>query len=248
MNVTDLSETASSRPPRFDLYGPAHKTIRARMAHMLLELGSSNLADDRVAERAVSDLEDLLRSCERHIEHEARFIHPAITRRLPNALSKIDEGHDQHERFTTELRALMSGLRSSSTVERRRLAGRTLYLHFTAWVADTLVHMVEEESVLQALIHRFFTDGELAEVQEALVQSISPEEMFASLTHMLPALNGPERATLLAAVHAGAPPELLAALVDALAPGNGRAEDARARRRLTEAEWSELRTLCSFLA
>lgn len=223
------------RHPRFDLYGPIHKAMRVVMSDMLVRIGKTNFANEGAATRLARDIETLLVWCEQHIEHEMTFIHPHVSVRLPQALASIDDGHEQHDRFVAELRGLLNGITSASTPELRVLAGRTLYLHYSAFFAETMVHMVEEEQVLQPLIHRFFTDEELLAMNGAIIAAVPLSEMFETLTLMVTAANGPERANFLRAVRAGAPPEAFQGFVTTLRP------------RLDADEWSELLGLCPFL-
>ena len=241
MNTTSIqqtrSETASTsiRQPRFDLSGPIHKLMRAELTSLLVRMGTVNFANESAASRSVNELETVLVDCENHIEHEVRFVHPQLAARLPNALEKIDGGHDDHARFVTELRAQMSAVTSAASAELRALAGHTLYLHYTAFVADTLAHMVEEERVLQPLVHRAFTDEELLAIHDGIIASMSPEETFRTLGGMIPAVNGPERAAILGGMRAGAPPEAFDAFIAMLRP------------RLDANAWAELVGLCPFL-
>ena len=241
MNTTPIQSTrfetapTTLRQPRFDLYGPIHKLMRAELTGLLVRMGTIDFGKESAATRIVGELEAVLVACEEHIEHEARFVHPHLAARLPNALEKIDAGHDEHARFVTELRAQMSAVTAASSPELRALAGRTLYLHYSAFVADTLAHMVEEERVLQPLVHRTFTDEELLAIHGAIIASMSPEETFRTLGGMIPAVNGPERAAILGGMRASAPPEAFDAFVAMLRP------------RLDAEAWSELVGLCPFL-
>ncbi|MDF2697179.1 MAG: hypothetical protein K0S65_5562 [Labilithrix sp.] len=231
----ETAPVSAMRAPRFDLYGPIHKAIRVVMSDMLVRMGKTNFANGDVAVHVVRDLEKLLGWCELHIEHESKFIHPHLAARLPQALAKIDDGHEEHARFVAELRGLMGGVASAPTPELRALAGHTLYLHYAAYFADTLVHMVEEERVLQPLMHRFFSDAELLQMNGAIIQSMPLEEAFETLSIMIPAGNGPERAGILGGAHAAAPPEAFQALIRTIRP------------RLSDEEWTELLALCPFL-
>ena len=220
---------------RFDFYGPIHKSLRMAISDLLIRMGKTNFAAPEAAERVVSAMRQLLVVCEEHIEHEARFVHPQLATRLPQALAKIDAGHDEHARFVAELRSLGDAVLGSKAPSLRALAGRTLYLHFTSFAADALAHMVEEERALQPLMHRFFSDDELLAMETAILGSMSPEQQLASMIGIVRAVNGPERAALLGGVHAAAPPPAFEAIIGALRP------------ELASDEWSELTALCPFL-
>lgn len=227
--------TTNARSPRFDVYGPIHKAIRKVVSELLVRMGRTSFADAAVARTLTEELEGVLRWCEEHIEHEVEFVHPALAQRVPGALAKIDQGHDDHARLVGELRGLIVAVDAAPSPELRVRAGHTLYLHYATFVAETLVHMVEEERVVQPLMHRFFTDAELMKINDAIIQSMAPPEMLDSLSKMFPALNGPERAALLGGANANAPPEAMRAIVDV------------ARSRLEPGEWAEVVALCPFL-
>jgi hypothetical protein len=80
------------------------------------------------------------------------------------------------------------------------LAGRTLYLHFSTFTAELLLHMAEEERVLQPLLERFFTDDELHEVHGQLLASLTLEEKMRAARWMLRALSPAEYADLVSSV------------------------------------------------
>lgn len=231
-----VTRAHAAATPRFDLYGPIHKAIRFTMSELLVEMGKTSFADPGAAGRVVKRLGDLLVFCEQHIEHEERFIHPALAERSPGALETIEAEHAHHAQGAAELRSLSNAVDTADTPERRALAGRTLYLHYSAFFAETLAHMVEEERVLQPLLHRLFSDGELLAIHGAIVASMEPSQMIADLSRIVPAVSGPERAAILGGVHANAPPRAFEALV------------ASVRSRLDGDEWSELVRLAPFVA
>jgi len=91
-----------------------------------------------------------------------------------------------------------------------------------------LVHMADEEERLMPALWEAFDDGALLALHQAIVASVTPAEQLALLPFLLPALNAPERAELVAGVRATAPPQAFDGL------------QALARRVLSPADWERL--------
>lgn len=215
-NSPDTLAPLSARPPRFDMYGPIHKALRRSMASVLTRMGVVDFDDPSGGAGAVlEELEGLLAFSEAHIRHEDAFVRGALLERCPSVVPSLDDDHVEHARLVAELRALAAAL-VSARPEHRREVGRALYLQLGALVADTLVHMNEEERLVQGLLERHFTDAELVAIQERLLASIAPPEMLDTLARMLPAVSHPERVAILTGARASAPEEAFA-VVRALA-------------------------------
>jgi hypothetical protein len=85
-----------------------------------------------------------------------------------------------------------------------------LYLDLAMFTAAYVEHEeVEERTVMPALDAAVGTAGLLA-VHEAIIGSIPPDSLAASLALMFPAMNVDDRTELLGGVRVGAPPEVFA--------------------------------------
>ncbi|MCA9588745.1 MAG: hypothetical protein KC657_25690 [Myxococcales bacterium] len=203
----------TSRPARFDMYGPIHKALRHTLAGLLSSLGATSFASAEAPQALMDELEAALVFSERHIEHEDAFIRGPLLERAPTAVPSLDAAHLEHERLVAEIRGLARAVQTSSAAARPALA-RALYLQVGAFVADTLVHMNEEERVVQPLLERLFTDEELLEMHGKIIASISPGEMLEVTRRMIPAVSLEERVAILAGARASAPPEAFAAVAE----------------------------------
>ena len=77
-------------------------------------------------------------------------------------------------------------------------------------MADDLEHMRLEEEVIQPLLDELYSADELRSIDEALVASVPPDVMMASLRVMVPAICPDERVTLLSKPKAALPAEAFA--------------------------------------
>ena len=181
---------------RYDIYGRAHKALRAIMADTLVAVGRADLADDCEAREAAARVDDLLAFCEAHAKLENDFIHRALDERRPEASAAFAAEHAKQEAQIESLRDLAA---------RRSPA---LHRALAVFIAGNLLHMEDEEIAGNAQLHALFTDDEIHAIERRLVASKPPAESMATLRWMLPAMNHPERVALLSGMRS-APPAVL---------------------------------------
>jgi hypothetical protein len=196
---------------RLDPFHLVHKAIRAALAEMLGRMGAASFEDAAMAGQTLEMLEGLLAFCVTHAEHEERFVRPLCEGRI--AVRPFDSGHPEQERYVAELRSLAQAVATASP-DRRGAAGRALYLHFSAFVGDTLLHMGEEECVLLPMIHRVASDAELLEVQRRIVASMTSVELERAARYFLRAVSRGERIALVSAWIAATSPSAVRGLLE----------------------------------
>jgi hemerythrin-like domain-containing protein len=192
---------------RIDLFGPIHKAIRCALADLLSQMGATSFANPAAATRIAEHLEEVTDLCEDHRGHEERHLLPAVADRLQGSLAGIHAAHLTQPVVVAELRALADRLRTTGD-EQRQVVGRTLYLHFSTFAAELLLHMAEEEQVLQPLLEKLFSDDELRAIHGKLLGSLTIAERLRATPWMIRGTNAVERAALLQAAMAptqGAP-------------------------------------------
>lgn len=191
--------------PRLDLYAPIHKALRAWMFDTVMRVGRTDGLDAEGLQQTLSRVASLLAVCESHIHHEQVFLHPLLEQGRHNAAQAADQAHAGHARDIARLRSLVSQVRESSPAERDSML-MTLYRALSVFVAENLTHMHWEETVHNETLWACYTDAQLMQAHDALVQSITPQEMAETLRHMLPALAPCERLGMLSDMRAKMPP------------------------------------------
>lgn len=183
--------------PRFDMYGVPHKALRLILSELLLAMGRVSFSNANEANAIAAALEVVLAQCDHHIRHEDEFVRPALFARIPKCVITLDEEHDQHATQVAELRAMAKVLGEAASDEHRASIGRTLYLHYSVFVAETLAHMAYEERMVQSLLDRHFSFEEQLGINLSIVKSIGPVEMMEFLRAAIPACNREQRFELL---------------------------------------------------
>ena len=192
--------------PRLDCYAGIHKALRLFLTRTLATVGSTDPADAAEVDASLRQVESLLALCESHLNHENRFVHPALERARPGSAARIAAEHVHHEEAIADLRDLAS-LVAHSADAARGAALQRLYRALALFVADNLQHMHVEETAHNAVLWAAYSDDELMAIEQAIVASIPPVEMAEVLHWFFPALNAPERAGMLAGMRQGMPPD-----------------------------------------
>ncbi|MCU0311024.1 MAG: hemerythrin domain-containing protein [Acidimicrobiales bacterium] len=217
-------------PIAVDLYRDIHKGIRAELFAVDAAAGSLDPADRPGWVALGGRMNALLDLLVDHAEHEDTHIHPVLTDVRPDLAAQMAEDHEAIEARFDALRDLALLVASVPVPEVRLVADR-LYLQFAELTGVYLLHQDAEEWVVMPALEQAIGVPATVAINEAIVGSIPPEKMAASLAVMLPAMNVDDRAELLGGMQAGAPPEVFAGVWalagQVLAPGDLEALGAR---------------------
>lgn len=202
---------------RFDIYAPVHKGLRACFAHTLVSVGRLDWSDSEEVEAITTEVLDLLSFCQKHLEKENRFVHPAMEARRPGSAATALTDHVHHEGDLAVLRDLVLTLRLLPGLRREGVA-RQLYERLGAFVTENLAHMAHEEREHNRVLWETHSDDEIRAIEAAIVGSLPPEEAQLSLRWMLTAMSAEERAGFLAGMRQHAPAEVFQSVLAMLRP------------------------------
>jgi len=200
------------RLPVLDLYRDIHKGIRAELFAITSEAGSfdpSASCDWVALADHVGSVERLLSD---HAGHEDTFVDPVLRELEPNLAEQIETDHHRLDALFARLSELSTIGGSASLDDRRRIA-QLLYLDLSDFTSEYLRHQYVEERVVMPVLESHVGFDEILGIHQAIIGSIPPDQMAASLAFMLPAMNVDDRTELLGGMKAGAPPEAFAGVV-----------------------------------
>ena len=209
---------------QLDLYASVHKGLRHAMQSALTQLGRMDATDPQDVAETVAPLRDLISWLEKHLEIEERFVHTAIDKKRPGAVAEIRKEHEGHQRDFVLLLADAVALEQAApdAVQERKALAHHLYLSFSRFVGDNLVHMAHEETHVNALLWDLFTNDELQAIFGQIMASESPEQLMRGTRWILPALDPEQRAKLVLRARPAIPApvfdQLLGAMRAHLAP------------------------------
>ena len=182
--------------PRYDAYLVVHKGLRALMTETLVRAGRMDPFDDDDTREVVARIRELVALAESHLEHEDRFLHPAMEARAPGSTRHVEADHRSHR---GALARLASGCRAVESTEAavRASAALELYRSLALFVAEDLVHMHAEETQNNAVLWATHSDAEIVAIVDRVVASIPPEKNAALARWMVAASAPAERARML---------------------------------------------------
>lgn len=198
---------------RHDFYGPIHKGLRLGSSRLLIELGALDWNDEAQRVRVLGALKTHLVLARQHLEHEDHEIMPALLEQAPGMAAVLEHDHEDHYETFAALDGAIARVEAAMPAQ-RTMHGRSLYLRFSRYFADDLLHMAREEMEALPLFHALFTDAQLQEMEGKIIASITPERLTEYYMIMIPGMSPPERAAFVAYVRAVAPPEGFAHLME----------------------------------
>jgi len=192
-----------------DTYRDIHKGIRADLFALTGEAGriDPSCPDDvRALAVHVDATVSLLVT---HAEHEDAHVGPVMADTLADLAATIERDHAVLEGRLVNLQGWARDAVEADAATTRGAVQR-LYVELASFTSAYLAHQDLEERIVAPELHRVLgADGVLA-VHQAIVASIPPDQLAASLALMLPAMNNDDRTELLGGMQAGAPPEVFA--------------------------------------
>lgn len=203
MTMTDPHTTDPLHLVAVDLYRDIHKGIRAELFAVTQAAGTidPSLQTERAALAAhVRQTVELLVS---HAEHEDGHIQPALELHLPALAEQVE---NDHHRLESRLLGLAEQADDAvSTSENPRGHIHRMYVELAAFTSSYLTHQDLEERVIMPALEDAIGPEAALGIHLAIVSSIPPDELAASLAIMLPAMNIDDRTELLGGMQADAP-------------------------------------------
>ncbi len=140
-----------------------------------------------------------------------------MERGIPGTSGEVSADHVHDEEEIARIETALASLEQAEWPARTAAAQR-LYRRLAIFVAENFVHMDMEETAHNAVLWSTYTDLELAEIEQTIVASLSPEEMSGILRWMVPAMSAPERAGLFTGMRMNAPGEVVDRLLAFVKP------------------------------
>ena len=193
----------------YDIYKDIHKGIRNELFRVTSLAGSIDPGERCARERLAEDVTTLFRVLALHAEHEDEHLQPHIEVHAPYFAEVIASDHPRLEGRMADLEAQVGRATTAPAAEQR---GRIhlVYRELAAFTSTYLEHQDFEERCVMPALSAVMGVDEVMAVDRAIVASIPPDQMAASLAFMLPAMNIEDRTEMLGGMQAGAPPEVFA--------------------------------------
>jgi hypothetical protein len=199
---------------QIDLYMGIHKGQRSRFFKISLQAGTIDYGDQKSLDTFHDELTSFREHMRLHAALEEKCIHPLLSNRVPGGARKLEEDHRYMNQQFEDLVTHFDGIRAKpADFERRRELALEFYRAWNRFVSFYFKHINEEEENAQPTLWKLCTNEELANTFRTILASQKPDELKYNLEIMLPAMNLDERAEIINAARASAPPEMFQAVL-----------------------------------
>jgi len=165
---------------RFNSFYLVHKGLRAMLYDTALVLQQTDFTDNKeAAAAALTKVEKVLFTFERHAYHEDTFINPAIEPYEPEIAASFEDEHKEDHRLANSIKNLLIIYENTFLPEEKISSGSAIVKTFREFLVFNLEHMAKEETLLNHALWRHYTDDEIKAISRKLVASIQADEMQA---------------------------------------------------------------------
>jgi len=191
--------------PRVNIFNQIHKGLRAALYDAAISLQQTDFTIEAEAEEVFSKVKEVVMLFDEHAHREDKFILSAISQFEPSVVDAFEQEHITDRRLSGQLNTSIDAFAGFLKAEVRAAAGKRINVEFVAFLVFNLQHKAKEEDILNQLLWRYYTDAELLQIQQRIVQNTQPWHQDFYSKWMLRGINNAEAATWLRAVERSAP-------------------------------------------
>jgi hypothetical protein len=188
---------------RHDFFTVIHKGQRKELFAATVLAGTIDWEDPAAADGFVALWSKLSAMLEAHAAHEHNHFLPLLDQRAHEIVAQVEAAHEhlEHELITlTDTMAVAAGKRS-------REQGLAVYRQLSAFVANYLLHILDEETIVMPAIWQHCTDVEINAARLAFQADQSPAGRIRSRQAIVSAITHAELVAMALGVRGGSTEE-----------------------------------------
>jgi len=190
---------------RFNIFNQIHKSLRVLLYDTAALIGRTDFEDPDQYEIIAGRVREVTAAFDNHAKHEDTLLLPMIEEYEPSVVDAFEMEHVEDHALSRKLNDSLMALDLAISTEAKRELGNSLMHSFIEFMIFNLKHMYKEETVLNNILWRYYSDVELLETNKKIVSVIPPIEMAFSSQWMMRALSDTEIANWLRNVERNAP-------------------------------------------
>ncbi len=190
---------------RYNIFYQVHKGLRELLYQTASRLQQTDFIQQEEADEILAQINEVLDLFDKHAHTEDNFVLSAIEEKEPAVANMFEAEHVMDHALANRLRSLVNMFHHTvSTDERNELASaiRFSYIEFMVF---NLNHMGKEESELNLLLWKHFSDETLHGITQQILSHLSPDAMLRFSRWMLRGLSNTEIIAWLKQVKNSAP-------------------------------------------
>jgi len=193
---------------RYNIFNQIHKSLRVLLYDTATLVGRTDFDDPSQYEAINERLKEVMNSFDRHAAHEDSMILPLLQEYEPGVVAAFEDDHKIDHALIRKLEGSLIALDYAVLPEAKRQLGISLSHSFVEFMMFNLQHMAKEETILNNLLWRYYSDEELVTVNKKLVATIPAEELDYASIWMIKGLSNNEIIAWLRNVERNAAPHV----------------------------------------
>lgn len=131
---------------RVDIYTAFHKELRTKLFEFSIAFAQSDFQEKKILGNHLSALIHELRG---HTRKENTYAHPVLAPKLPKEKLELEAAHEEHEADLVALETLWLTFCNENRASVGKTIGLEFYRAFNRFIADYLMHLNDEEYLMQ---------------------------------------------------------------------------------------------------
>ncbi|MES1215446.1 MAG: hemerythrin domain-containing protein [Bacteroidota bacterium] len=161
---------------RYNLFGQIHKALRSMLYDMSLTLQQTNFTNIEDAETSLDKLQRVLDVFDKHTENEDSFILPAIQQYEPSLADAFFQMHSDDREMAEKISRSVNEFYKAGKDEERLNSAALIKKTFTEFMESNVQNMNSEESVLNKVLWKYYSDSEIMILNHRASKSPIQEE------------------------------------------------------------------------
>lgn len=199
---------------RFNAFNQIHKGLRAFLYDTALSIQHTDFTQEDQARATFRKIEKVLWLFEGHAHTEDSKVFPLLQAVAPDVVNDFEQQHETDHRLGHDLENAITAYDFAKTPVDRLKCGIKVLQAFDEFTAFNLQHMVKEETVINSLLWKHYTDEQILAVQRDIVASIPPDKNEWYSRWMIKGINDVEMLIWLQNIKKAAPLPVFNGLCD----------------------------------
>lgn len=190
---------------RINIFNQIHKGLRAALYETALSLQQADFTSEQEAEESLNKVKEVIMLFDEHANKEDHYILPALAAYEPSVVDAFEKEHLTDIALAGKLSDTVDAFHSLLKAGERADAGKKINIDFVEFMVFNLNHMAKEEDIINNLLWRYYSDADLLQIQQRIVQDTPAWLQDFYSKWMLKGINNAEAAMWLRAVERSAP-------------------------------------------
>ncbi|HMU10488.1 MAG TPA: hemerythrin domain-containing protein [Ferruginibacter sp.] len=193
---------------RYNIFYQVHKGLRALLYETAIQLQQTDFSNEKEANFIAARIIEVVELFDKHAHSEDNNILNTIESLEPSVASLFAEEHVKDHELSNRLTAIINMFNATGNDAEKEELGSALRATYTEFVAFNLQHMAKEESQLNQLLWKHFSDEELHAITIQIISKIPANQLNAFNVWMMRGLSNNEIIHWLKQVKNTAPDEV----------------------------------------